>query len=161
MGVADRGFFDELEALFTNSGKLITGPGSTLDVPGTYIQEASGTFTTQVGGTPASGQFGRLIGTSPMTLDGSFGVELTSGFAPTTGEQFPVITFPSCDRQLRTVTGLSGGRRPLFTVDQLPTGVVLSAVGTAVDLAFDGFELPSLPRRRRGRSSGSRTTSAI
>ena len=46
---------------FTNSGSLTVGPGSTVTVAGClYPQTLTGTLDDQIGGTPASGQFGRL-----------------------------------------------------------------------------------------------------
>jgi YD repeat-containing protein len=135
----------ELESSFTNSGNVILSPGSTLDVPGTFRQDARGTLTTQVGGNPASGQYGRVIATSGVTLDGTLGVELTNSFGPTIGQQYSIVTFPSATGSFSKFTGLSGGRAPLFAADQLPTSVVVNAVGSAANLAFDAFVAATFP----------------
>ncbi|MHB8954814.1 MAG: RHS repeat-associated core domain-containing protein [Pirellulaceae bacterium] len=135
----------DLESLFTNSGNLILSPGSTLDVPGAFIQDAGGTLTTRVGGNPASGQYGRVISTSPSTMGGTFGVELTGGFGPTTGQQYPIISYPSATGSFSQFAGLSGGRLPLFAVEQLTTGVVLNAVGSAADLMLERFVASTFP----------------
>ena len=70
---------------------------------------------------------------------------MTGGLAPTTGQQFSVINYPTSSGSFDNVTGLSAGRAPLFTADQLATSVVLSTAGTAVDLAFDAVESASFP----------------
>ena len=44
----------------SNGGSLTLGPASTLTVAGNFTQAASGSLQLQVGGTPASGQFGRI-----------------------------------------------------------------------------------------------------
>ena len=135
----------EVEALFSNSGNVTLAPASTLDVPGTFTQTAGGTLTTQVGGNPASGQFGRVTTTGPTTLGGTLGVNLVNGFGPVAGQQFSILTFPSATGSFSQFTGLDGGRLPLFTVDQLSQSVVLNAVGNAADLAFSGFVAATFP----------------
>src|SRR5262249_10017475 len=134
-----------LEATLTNNGSITLGPRSTLDVPGTLVQTASGMLTTQVGGTPASGLFGHVVASGPATLDGTLGVNLVDGFGPVAGQHFPILTFPSVGGAFSKFTGLDGGRFPLFIVNQLPQSVVLSAVGSAADLAFSSFDAATFP----------------
>ena len=108
----------ELEAVLANSGAVTLGPGSTLDVPGTFAQNASGTLTTQVGGNPASGQFGRIAATVPRARRHIWR-ELGQWLRSVAAKQFPILTFPSAAGSFSEFTGLDGGRLPLFTVDQI------------------------------------------
>ena len=67
---------------FIHSGSLTVGAGSTLTVSGNYTQTSAGTLNTQLGGTPASGQFGQLAVTGTATLAGAFNLTLANGFTP-------------------------------------------------------------------------------
>lgn len=135
----------ELESVFDNRGELVLGGGSTLDVPGTFIQSGEGTLTTHIGGDPASGQFGRVVASGPAALAGEMGVTLASNFGPTAGQQYPIVTFSSAAGDFTKFSGLSTSRSPLFDADKLPTSVVLSAVGSAANLAFDSFVAGTMP----------------
>ena len=55
-----------------NSGSLTVGAGSTLTVAGNFTQTSAGTLNVQIGGTPASGQFGQVAVTGTAALAGTF-----------------------------------------------------------------------------------------
>ncbi len=80
-----------------NSGTLIIGPATTLDLQGDYTQSANATLDVQLGGSPADGQFGRLTVSTgnSATLGGTLQAELVNGYAPSAGDDFTVVTYPS------------------------------------------------------------------
>ncbi len=90
---------------FTNSGTLALGPASLLTVNGTFTQTAAGTTEFQLGGAPASGQFGQVIATG-AALDGTAGFSIISGYTPTNGDAFTLMTFPSHTGTFATFTGV-------------------------------------------------------
>ncbi|MBX7104188.1 MAG: FG-GAP-like repeat-containing protein [Gemmataceae bacterium] len=93
----------------TNDGVLVLGAGSVLTVPGTATQGAMGRLTFQLGGIPASSQFGRLNVTNGGTamLAGTLSAELVNSFVPAPGDTFPVMAF--------------GAKAGGFTTTSLPT----------------------------------------
>ena len=130
---------------FSNTGALTVGAGSTLDVTGAYTQSAAGALIVQVGGTPASGLFGRLTSTGNATLAGTLNVSLVNGFGPSVGQSFPVMSFAGHSGTFDTVTGITFGAFSLFQVNVNPTSVVLSAQTATPDLAFDSFNTATFP----------------
>src|SRR5262249_34356824 len=48
---------------FINNGRLVAGPAGEFQVTGNYTQSAAATLETQLGGSPAGGQFGQLVAT--------------------------------------------------------------------------------------------------
>jgi RHS repeat-associated protein len=119
----------------TNSGRLTVGPGSTLAVAGAYTQTATGTYATELGGEPATGQFGRLTSTGAAALDGTFALRLVNDYGPHAGGSFQVMTYPSHTGAFAHIDRVSAGRGQLFDVAVNPTDVVASAVRDANDLA--------------------------
>jgi hypothetical protein len=79
---------------FNNAGHLTLGPGSTLSVTGSYTQAGTGTLEVQIGGSPASGLFGRLDVSAVANLNGTLAVTLI-GYTPTSGDTYAVLTFGS------------------------------------------------------------------
>jgi hypothetical protein len=129
----------------TNTGSVTVGPGSTLSVTGAYTQGAAGTFTTHIGGNPASGQIGQFTSNGTATLDGTFSVSLVNGFGPTAGQSFPIMNFPDHIGTFSTLTGLTLGRFPLFDVNLSPTSLILNGLTTTAGLAFDRFDVATFP----------------
>jgi RHS repeat-associated protein len=127
----------------SNTGNLIVGPGSTLTVAGKYTQTASGTLTTQLGGSPGSGQFGQLHVSGQASLDGTFGVSLTNGFAPRAGDQFTVMTFASRSGNFATLTGLTAGRLQLLEVVPGASSVIVQSLVDGADLAVQSISVPN------------------
>src|SRR5262249_20772465 len=77
----------------TNRGTLTVGPASNLMVTGKFTQTAAGTLSVQIGGTPASGQFGQVAVAGQAALDGTLALALVNGFGPTTGQTYQLLTF--------------------------------------------------------------------
>ena len=69
---------------FSNTGTVTVGPACTLTVQGTYTQGASGTLDVQLGGSPASHQFGQLVVTGSAATAGALQAALVNGFGPST-----------------------------------------------------------------------------
>jgi hypothetical protein len=90
----------------TNSGTITLGPGDTLSVTGAYTQTAGG-LRVQIGGTPASGQFGKLAASGAANLAGTLTVSLVNGFTPGVNQSFPVVTFASRNGDFTTNNGLT------------------------------------------------------
>ncbi|MEZ6063698.1 MAG: carboxypeptidase regulatory-like domain-containing protein [Planctomycetaceae bacterium] len=129
---------------FGTFGTTTLGPGSTLTVNGDFTDASPNTVNIQIGGRPASGDFGNLdiTGAADFT-SGRINVELANGFGPTEGDQYEVITYASRTGDIGQFSGLA----PFFSAAVNPTNVLLNGEMTALsgDLAVDvtGFTLPA------------------
>src|SRR5205807_840668 len=56
-----------------------------------YTQSPLGDLVEQIGGYAAGTQYGQIVVTGSVALDGSFKVQLVNGFIPHLGDQFRVI----------------------------------------------------------------------
>jgi hypothetical protein len=125
---------------FSNSGSLTIGAGSTLAVNGNYTQTSTGALNIQIGGTPASGQFGQVVIVDSATLDGQFALALVNGFGPSSGQDFAAVTFASSSGGFASFSGLN----PFFTESLDPTRLdVVDASANAVDLAATSVTAPT------------------
>ncbi len=125
---------------FTNSGSLTVGAGSTLTVNGSFTQAATGTLNFQLGGTPASGQFGQLAVANTAALAGAFNLALVNGFGPSAGQDFPVLTYQHATGSFGKFSGVS----PFFSASQGSASLDLIESGTnAVDLAAASVTAPT------------------
>jgi hypothetical protein len=79
----------------SNSGTLTIFPGATLTVTGNYTQVSAGTLDVQLGGSPASGQFGKLTVNGTATLAGTLQIDVVNGYGGNPGDVFTVLTFGS------------------------------------------------------------------
>lgn len=77
---------------FTNRGAISLSPGSTMAITGTFKQETAGTLDVQLGGPPASGQFGKLTATKAATFGGVLHASLTGGYVPAVSDSFTIVT---------------------------------------------------------------------
>ncbi len=92
----------------TNGGVVAPGLLSTpgkLSVSGKYTQRPSGGLTARV----TSSANDVLSVSGAAALDGSFAISTDSGFAPTVGQAFTVVTDGSQSGQFATVTGAASG----------------------------------------------------
>jgi hypothetical protein len=80
---------------FANNGTLTIGVGSTFGVSGSYTQGSTATLEVQLGGTPDTGQFGRLNVSGTAALGGTLTATLVNGYTPTTGDTFAVLHYGS------------------------------------------------------------------
>ena len=118
----------------SNTGTLTVGPASTLTVKGNYTQSSAATLDSQLGGTPASAQFGQVTVTGAATFAGTLAAQVVAGYQPTLGDQFAVLTYPSATGgfstfNLPTATAFS------FQATMNAGSVVIAALGTKTDLA--------------------------
>ena len=90
---------------FTNSGSLTVGAGSMLSVNGNETETSAGTLNVQIGGTPASGQFGQLAVTGSVALGGTFEVFRVNSYAGAAGQDFKVMTYSSAGGMFSHVLG--------------------------------------------------------
>ena len=121
---------------FANSGSLTVGGGGTLNVAGNYTQTAAGTLNDQIAGATASGLFGQLAVAGTAALDGGLNVTLADSFTPSTGQDFPLMTFADATGSFATLSGLS----PYLTLSPTLTSLDLTTaslaeLSTAIDVA--------------------------
>ncbi len=102
---------------------------------GAFSQASSGQTTFVIGGTPASGQFGKLTSTGAAVLDGTIAAQAASGYTPVQGAQYTVMTFAS---QAGGPT-FNGG--VTFGVQFNPKDVVVTVASEPVDLAVTAVTL--------------------
>ncbi len=129
-----------------NNGQIRPGasPGN-LSVIGNYSQGATGRLDIELGGATVGSQYDRLSISGSATLDGTLALSLIDGFGPATGQSFQVMTFADHTGTFSTVTGLSQGRFPLFSLAVNPANVELSALANGTDLAFDSYKSDAFP----------------
>ena len=122
---------------FTNSGTLTIG--GAFDVGDNFIQASSGIFSEEIGGTPGSGQFGQIAASGMATLAGTLNASLVNGYAPTTGQQYNVLTFASVNGTFTTFTGLSTN----FSEGLTTTAQELIVLAQPVDLVTSNVSAPT------------------
>jgi hypothetical protein len=108
----------------TNNGAITAAAGATLNISGNFSQAAAGSLTVQIGGT-ASTQFGHITITGSATLAGTLNIVLVSGFVPTSGQTFQVMTWSSEAGMFSTINNPLG---VMFTVTFDPHDLKLTAV---------------------------------
>jgi RHS repeat-associated protein/uncharacterized repeat protein (TIGR01451 family) len=121
----------------TNDGSLTLGPGATLHLT-SYTQDSGGTLAVEIGGTPASGQFGQLVVGGPATLDGMLDIRQANGFTASTGQVFQVMTFNQVSGDFATYGGLA----PTFTITLDPTDLLINTLVNSVDLGVVSITAP-------------------
>jgi len=133
-------------ASVTGTGTMTIGAGSELSIAGNLTLTSTSTLNEQIGGTPSSGQFGRIVVGGTVTLAGTFDLQLLGGFTSSIGQDFAVITYANATATFSTVTGLTEPGSsfmeevnassvdligvpppPAFTADTPPTGVANSS----------------------------------
>lgn len=132
---------------FSNRGALTLGPGSTLVIEGDFAQTADGSLIIELGGAPASEQFGRLIADGgAATLQGALDIHLVNGYGPTTGHSFQFASYLSHTGEFDTVTRLNLGRVLLFELVVDLFQARLNALADATDLEVQSITVPSSGR---------------
>jgi hypothetical protein len=118
----------------TITGNLVSSgivtPGSatktgTLNDVGVYTQNAGGSLNIDIAGTTASSQYDVLKATTAV-LGGT--LNLTTGFTPTVGSTFKILSSTSDTGTFATVNGLSINSTEAYTVTYQPTDVLLTVV---------------------------------
>ena len=106
----------------TNGGTVSPAPSpATLTVQGAYTQQPSGFLTANV----HAGGNDRIAVTGIATLGGTLQVNTASGFTPTVGQTFVVLSAASVSGQFATTAGLASGP---YAVSYEPTDVKLTAL---------------------------------
>src|SRR5262249_27244458 len=82
-----------LDSDLSNQGLVIVGEGSTVTVQGNYTQGTSASLGIQIGGTPVSGRFGRVIVSGSAALYGTLSISLTNGYVPQAGDRFQIMSY--------------------------------------------------------------------
>ncbi|MGD9690254.1 MAG: beta strand repeat-containing protein [Phycisphaerales bacterium] len=122
-------------SLFASTGRLEIASASSVNVSGAAAFGPGSTFATTLAGTQP-GQFGRLIASGPVTVDGRLEVSLANGYLPIGGESFRIIEGSSV-----TGTFASESFPPLPGLQFLsifnPADVTLSIAG-GLDFNGDG-----------------------
>lgn len=108
-----------------------TGKAGLLIITGTYSQLSSGSMNAFIGGTTVGSQYSQLQVTSSATLAGTLTVALASGFTPTVGSTFTVLTASSISGTFANSTIAINGSEH-FNVTYTSTGVVLTVASSAV-----------------------------
>ena len=124
---------------FSNSGGLTAGAGSILTVRGNYTQATAGTLNVQIGGTPASSQFGKVAVTGMATLAGALSLALVNGFTASVDQDFKAMTFAGASGTFSTVNLDSS-----FTEAINSTSLDLhSTVVNPTDLSLSNVDAPT------------------
>ncbi|HUY34489.1 MAG TPA: carboxypeptidase regulatory-like domain-containing protein, partial [Pirellulales bacterium] len=122
---------------FSNSGSLTLG--GALDVAGSFTQTSAGTLDEQIGGTPASGQFGLVAATGTAALAGTFELNLLNAFSGAVGQDFKVMTFASASGLFSEVLGFGS----TFSEAVNPTSLDLYAFRSPADLQVSNVSAPT------------------
>ncbi len=114
----------------TNAGTMTLGAGSTLSVSGDETETSAATLDIEIGGTPASQLFGSAVISGTTTLAGDFNATSVSGFKPSAGQDYQVLSFAGASGAFADVTGLPAG----LTVSQTSTAFDLEVPQSSSDL---------------------------
>ena len=118
----------------TNTGTLTLGAATELTVNGAYSQNASGSLNVQLGGSPSSGQFGRLLSTAAAAIDGTLALGLADGFAPNSGDTYSVVTAGAISGNFAQIDRLSPGPGKTLGVQVNATAVLVAGTVNPIDL---------------------------
>jgi hypothetical protein len=77
----------------TNNGTVTIGPASALAVAGSFTQTPGATLDVQLGGAPATSQFGQLTIGGSANLGGTLEAELVDGYSPGPADTFTLATY--------------------------------------------------------------------
>jgi hypothetical protein len=133
----------EIFGTLTNAGRVVPGSfgvSATLQVDFDYVQLASGTILAEIEGT---GLFDQVAVNGNVTLAGTLKPFLASGFVPSPGDRFPLVTFAGP----RTGTvGLGSGTSLCLEYDASGLDLVQRATGCSFNggVAHDSRQLRDL-----------------
>jgi uncharacterized repeat protein (TIGR01451 family) len=113
-----------------------------LTIQGNYTQGPGGTLDLAIGGTPTA-DFGRMMVSGSVTLDGTLNESLIDGFAPAVNDSFTIISYASALGSFATFNGVALPNGLLFQETQNPANIVLSVFQAPLaDLAIAMSEAP-------------------
>ena len=126
----------------SNTGSLTIGPASTLTVNGNFTQSDFASITIGIGGASSGNQYGQLAITGAATLAGSVNASLASGFSPSVGTSFPIVTYASeTGGNSLTFTGLSSGATSVLQPVIGPTSIALNTAASTANLVVQPFSV--------------------
>ena len=130
-----------------NNGTVTVGPASILSIGGNYTQGAPGTLDLELGGAPATAQFGQLDVQGSAGLAGTLEVGLVNGYIPGLADDFTVArytthtgNFASLQLPLTSSAGFQaavGGTNvildasALIALSNVPANISVEATGPA------------------------------
>jgi hypothetical protein len=119
-----------------DASTLTPGDSSTvtgkLTVADTYTQSSSGALDIQINGATAGTKYDVLKVTQGATLGGTLNITLGTGFTPTVGETFVILSASSVSDTFATVNGLAINGSEHFSITYAGTSVVLKVVSGAL-----------------------------
>jgi fibronectin-binding autotransporter adhesin len=107
-----------------------SGKAGLLTITGNYTQLSSATMSSFIGGTTGGTQYSQLQASGTANLAGTLTVALASGFHPTVGSSFTVLTAESVTGTFSNSTIAINGSEH-FNVSYTSTGVVLTVASGA------------------------------
>ena len=119
----------------TGSFDASIGPGDALNETGNLALTSTSSVVLQLGGAPASGQFGQLNVTGLATLAGSLQIDLQGNYGPNVGDAFTVMNYASETGDFSSVETPLVNNLPVFAATVNPTNVVVTAAIAGADLS--------------------------
>ncbi len=114
---------------FNNHGLVAPGglssPGI-FTVTGNYPQSASGRLNIKLGGLAPGSGYDRLAVSGAAQLDGILNLALANNFAPSPGDQFPVVTYTSRSGQFSAINSAGISNHVTFDHAYTPNALVLT-----------------------------------
>ncbi len=127
----------------TNDGTVaFATDGLTLDVAGSLSQAASGKLVILLDGTTAGTNYDQVAVAGAASLAGTLEVDTVSGFAPTAGETFNVLTYGSASGAFTTLSSASG---LTYTVSYGATEATITIMGAATPPASKAPKITTQP----------------
>jgi hypothetical protein len=117
--------YNVVDASILTPGDSATVTGR-LTVADTYTQQSTGALDMQINGAAAATKYDYLKVTQGATLGGTLNIDLGSGFTPTVGETFTIITASSVTGTFATVNGIVINGSEYFKVTYNKGSVVLT-----------------------------------
>jgi fibronectin-binding autotransporter adhesin len=127
-----------------------SGKAGLLVITGTYTQLSTASMNAFVGGTTVGTQYSQLQLSGTATLAGTLTVALASGFTPTVGSSFTLLTAASISGTFSNST-IAINSTEHFNVTYTSTGVVLTVASGAASQsggAPQSTPVASVPRRQ-------------
>jgi hypothetical protein len=143
----------------TDAATITPGDSSTktgiLTVNNAYTQSPAGVLDIAIGGVSVGTQYDQLKGKSTASLGGTLNISLISGFTPTIGSTFDIVSANSLSGAFASVKGLSINASEHFAISYTGTGAILTvaagAAGVAPSYAPHGIHRMGSPAPRRFR----------
>ena len=117
---------------------LTAGAGSKLTVNGALTEVAGAKLQIEIGGHPASNQFGQVNVTGQANLAGALVVQLVGGFGPAQGDAYSILKYAGKQNNFAAISGLS----PFFSANVGAASVQLNGLASAANLNAQSITVP-------------------